>query len=164
MTAGIRVAVDAMGGDRGPEEVVAGALAGLHRVTQSQIVYTWLWPGLFCVLVFALPMSDAHALAAVAASMTLATLIGGVMLLRRLRRRPDSRPRFKGQSFNRLIPNILTLIGLCAGLNGMRLAMDGEFGPAAVALLIGGIAMSNRLLYVDEVVHLGQIQRFVSGS
>ncbi|MBB3174156.1 CDP-diacylglycerol--serine O-phosphatidyltransferase [Endobacter medicaginis] len=56
--------------------------------------------------------------------------------LRRLRRRPDSRPRFKGQSFNRLIPNILTLIGLCAGLNGMRMAMDGEFGPAAVALLI----------------------------
>lgn len=64
--------------------LVAGALAGLHRVTQSQIVYTWLWPGLFCVLVFALPMSDAHALAAVAASMTLATLIGGVMLLRDL--------------------------------------------------------------------------------
>ncbi len=29
--------------------LVAGALAGLHRVTQSQIVYTWLWPGLFCV-------------------------------------------------------------------------------------------------------------------
>ena len=78
--------------------LVAGALAGLHRVTQSQIVYTWLWPGLFCVLVFALPMSDAHALAAVAASMTLATLIGGVMLLRDLPAGPPLQaPVCKGQ-------------------------------------------------------------------
>ncbi|WP_395236955.1 hypothetical protein, partial [Salmonella sp. ZJHZ21_0184] len=45
-----------------------------------------------CVLVFALPMSDAHALAAVAASMTLATLIGGVMLLRDLPAVTPGRP------------------------------------------------------------------------
>lgn len=64
--------------------LVGGALAGLHRVTQSQIVYTWLWPGLFCVLAFTLPMSDANALGAVALSMLLATLIGLVMLLRDL--------------------------------------------------------------------------------
>ena len=59
--------------------------------------------------------------------------------VRRLRRRRDrSRPRFRGQSFNRLIPNILTLIGLCAGLIGMRDAIGGGFGEAAVALVIAG--------------------------
>jgi len=55
--------------------------------------------------------------------------------LRRMRNR-SGRPRFRGQSFNRLIPNILTMIGLCAGLSGMRLALDGDYGHAAFALLI----------------------------
>ncbi|WP_428378161.1 CDP-alcohol phosphatidyltransferase family protein [Lichenicoccus sp.] len=53
--------------------------------------------------------------------------------LRRLGRR--ARPRFRGQSFNRLIPNLLTLVGLCAGLTSMRLGLDGHFGRAVVALL-----------------------------
>ena len=58
---------------------------------------------------------------------------------RRLRQlRGRARPRFRGQSFNRLIPNILTLIGLCAGLIGMRAAINGAFGQAAVALVIAG--------------------------
>jgi CDP-diacylglycerol---serine O-phosphatidyltransferase len=59
--------------------------------------------------------------------------------IRRLRRlRPRVRPRYKGPSFNRLIPNILTLIGLCAGLTGMRFALDTHFGPAAVAIVVAG--------------------------
>ncbi len=59
--------------------------------------------------------------------------------VRRLRRLRDrSRPRFRGQSFNRLIPNILTLIGLCAGLIAIRAAITGGFGEAAVALVIAG--------------------------
>jgi len=58
--------------------------------------------------------------------------------LRRLRRvgRNPRRPRFRGLSFNRLIPNILTLIGLCAGLIGIRFAIDGHFAQAAAALLL----------------------------
>ena len=61
--------------------LVAGALAGLHRVTQSQIVYTWLWPGLFCVIAVVLPLTDAVALFAVVVAMTIATIVGAVMLL-----------------------------------------------------------------------------------
>ena len=52
------------------------------------------------------------------------------------RLRPRMRPRFKGPSFNRMIPNILTMLGLCAGLTGMRLALEGRFGTAAVAILV----------------------------
>ena len=60
--------------------------------------------------------------------------------IRRLRRRlrPRHRPRFKGPSFNRMIPNILTMLGLCAGLTAMRLALDARFGPAAVAIVVAG--------------------------
>ena len=58
--------------------------------------------------------------------------------LRRLRRARRSRPRFRGPSFNRLIPNILTLVGLCAGLTAMRFALAGRFGAAVAALLLAG--------------------------
>jgi CDP-diacylglycerol--serine O-phosphatidyltransferase len=58
-----------------------------------------------------------------------------VSSIRRLRRyRP--RPRYKGPSFNRIIPNLLTLLGLCAGLTSMRFALEGRFGAAAVAIIV----------------------------
>ncbi len=58
--------------------------------------------------------------------------------IRRLRRRlrPPERPRFRGLSFNRIIPNLLTLIGLCAGLTAMRFALEARFGAAAVAITV----------------------------
>ena len=64
---------------------------------------------------------------------------GRVSPISRLRRlRPRSRPRFKGPSFNRIVPNLLTLIGLCAGLTSMRFAHEGRFGSAAVAIVVAG--------------------------
>lgn len=58
----------------------------------------------------------------------------------RLRRRfrPTNRPRFKGQSFNRMVPNLLTMLGLCSGLTGIRFALEGKFGSAAVAIIVAG--------------------------
>ncbi|MBL7235459.1 MULTISPECIES: phosphatidylcholine/phosphatidylserine synthase [Novacetimonas] len=53
---------------------------------------------------------------------------------RRLIRR--RRPRVRGPSFNRMVPNIMTMLGLCAGLTGMRMGLEGRFGEAATALLI----------------------------
>ncbi len=55
----------------------------------------------------------------------------------RLRRR--SRPRFKGLSFNRLIPNLMTLVGLCAGLTAIRFALAGRWDAAAIAILIAAV-------------------------
>ena len=64
---------------------------------------------------------------------------GRVSPINRLRRlRPRARPRFKGLSFNRIVPNLLTLIGLCAGLTSMRFAYEGRFGSAAVAIVVAG--------------------------
>ena len=57
--------------------------------------------------------------------------------IRRLRRyRERKRPRFQGPSFNRVLPNLLTMIGLCSGLTSMRFALDGRFGAAAVAITV----------------------------
>ncbi len=51
------------------------------------------------------------------------------------RRRPR-RPRLAGLSFNRMVPNLLTLVGLCIGLSSIRLALDGKFGTAVIAVAV----------------------------
>jgi CDP-diacylglycerol--serine O-phosphatidyltransferase len=58
--------------------------------------------------------------------------------MRRLRRRlrPAGRPRFRGLSFNRIIPNLLTMLGLCAGLTAMRYGLEARFGAAATAIAV----------------------------
>jgi CDP-diacylglycerol--serine O-phosphatidyltransferase len=52
-------------------------------------------------------------------------------------RRPR-RQRLTGQSFNRMLPNLLTLLGLCIGLSAIRLAIDGKYGNAVIALAVSG--------------------------
>jgi CDP-diacylglycerol--serine O-phosphatidyltransferase len=54
------------------------------------------------------------------------------------RRRPPRRPRLSGQSFNKMLPNLMTLMGLCVGLSAIRLAMDGRFGNAVIAIAVSG--------------------------
>jgi len=66
----------------------------------------------------------------------------GVSPIRRLRRyrpRKRQRPRYKGPSFNRIIPNLMTMIGLCAGLTAIRFALEGRFGHAGAAIVIAGV-------------------------
>lgn len=50
--------------------------------------------------------------------------------------RQKIRPRVKGISFNRIIPNLLTILGLCAGLISIRSAIHGRFNEAVIAILI----------------------------
>jgi CDP-diacylglycerol--serine O-phosphatidyltransferase len=59
--------------------------------------------------------------------------------LRRYRPRPRKRPRYSGPSFNRMIPNLMTMVGLCAGLTAMRFGLEGRFGPAAVAIVVAAV-------------------------
>src|ERR1700728_3883473 len=60
--------------------------------------------------------------------------------MRRLRRRRQRRrPRYKGPSFNRMVPNLLTMLGLCAGLTSMRFGLEGRFGAAAVAIAVAAV-------------------------
>ncbi len=61
--------------------------------------------------------------------------------LHRFRRRfrPRTRPRFEGLSFNRLIPNLMTLLGLCAGLVAIRFAMEERWPQAAAFIVVAGV-------------------------
>lgn len=65
--------------------------------------------------------------------------ISPIRRLRRYRPRPRNRPRYKGPSFNRMIPNLMTMLGLCAGLTAMRFGLEGRFGPAAAAIAVAAV-------------------------
>lgn len=55
---------------------------------------------------------------------------------RRTRIRP---PRIPGLTVNTLIPNILTLLALCAGLTSIRFALHGQWKESVVAILLAAI-------------------------
>ena len=47
--------------------------------------------------------------------------------------------RLSGLSVNRMVPNVLTLLALCAGMTAMRFAMGGNFQMAVFAIIAAGI-------------------------
>ncbi|WP_041793729.1 CDP-diacylglycerol--serine O-phosphatidyltransferase [Pararhodospirillum photometricum] len=48
-------------------------------------------------------------------------------------------PRLQGLSFNKIIPNVMTLLALCAGLTSLRYGLHGEFEKAVVAIILAAI-------------------------
>ena len=58
-------------------------------------------------------------------------------------RRPHMRVRMRVKplslSLNRMIPNILTLLALCAGMTGIRFAIVGKFEAAVAAIIVAGV-------------------------
>jgi CDP-diacylglycerol--serine O-phosphatidyltransferase len=56
----------------------------------------------------------------------------------RLRRRLHVQP-IRGLSFNRMIPNILTLLALCAGMTAIRLGLEEHYREAVVAIMVAGV-------------------------
>lgn len=57
------------------------------------------------------------------------------------------RSRLRGLPFNRLIPNILTVLALCAGLTSIRFGFQEKWELAVLALLLAGVldALDGRL-------------------
>jgi O-antigen/teichoic acid export membrane protein len=60
----------------------AGALAGLHRVATSQMIYSWLWPALFCLLALPLRLDVERVMLLILCSTTFAALLSFALLWR----------------------------------------------------------------------------------
>jgi O-antigen/teichoic acid export membrane protein len=58
----------------------AGALAGMGRVATSQMIYSWLWPALFCGVALVIPLTVSRTLLLIAASL-FANAIAGIGLM-----------------------------------------------------------------------------------
>ena len=58
-------------------------------------------------------------------------------------RRPQMRGmrvrRIQELSVNRLVPNVLTMLALCAGMTAIRFALNGNFPAAVYAIVVAGI-------------------------
>jgi len=53
--------------------------------------------------------------------------------------RPRRTPRIAGLSLNRMIPNILTLLALCAGLTAIRFGLQAQWQQAVVSIVAAAI-------------------------
>ncbi|WP_288900482.1 phosphatidylcholine/phosphatidylserine synthase [uncultured Sneathiella sp.] len=51
----------------------------------------------------------------------------------------QQRRRLRFMSLNSLIPNMLTLLALCAGLTSVRFSLDGKWEMAVIAILAAGV-------------------------
>ena len=67
---------------------------------------------------------------------------------------PSPRQRLKDLSFNKLIPNILTVLALCAGLTAIRFGLQERFEQGVVALVLAAV--------LDALD--GRIARMLGGS
>jgi CDP-diacylglycerol---serine O-phosphatidyltransferase len=47
--------------------------------------------------------------------------------------------RITSLSINRMVPNVLTLLALCAGMTAIRFAIAGKFEAAAIAIMVAGL-------------------------
>ena len=49
------------------------------------------------------------------------------------------RERLKGQSFNRMIPNMLTMLALCAGLTALRFGLEEKWEAAVISIVVAAV-------------------------
>ncbi len=64
----------------------------------------------------------------------------GAGMRERVRQRPRMRDRrLSHLSVNRMVPNVLTLLALCAGMTAIRFAISGDFQYAVFAIIAAGI-------------------------
>lgn len=52
---------------------------------------------------------------------------------------PNRRPRLRALPINKMIPNMVTLLALAAGLTSIRYGLRGEFERAVVAIILAGV-------------------------
>ena len=59
-----------------------GALAGLKRIGFSQMIYSWLWPALFCGVTWLMPGNVPNTILLIAACFAVTAIIGTLLVLR----------------------------------------------------------------------------------
>lgn len=61
------------------------------------------------------------------------------MLRARKKRKFRRVPRIKGQNISKLVPNMITVGATCAGLTGVKFALDGKWEHAVIAIIVAGV-------------------------
>jgi len=121
----------------------AGALAGLHRIAASQMIYSWLWPALFCLMAAAMPLTLDMAMVLIVAA-TSATALFSLLLLVRYRQAgaasAERAPPLMALGWSLFTTEIVQL--LLAGLPGLVL------GVVASEAVVGAFAVAWRLALV----------------
>jgi O-antigen/teichoic acid export membrane protein len=111
---------------------MAGGLAGLQRVGFSQMIYSWLWPALFCLIALITGISLEGALLLIALSFSVTALVGGALLRAFLPTGQDGMP-------------VSAPALLRPGLSLFTLELTQLMTAAAPALILGILASSREV-------------------
>lgn len=71
----------------------AGVLAGLHRIGLSQMLYSWLWPTLFCLVALWFDLTLESSLLLLLAATSITALIGLILVWNSLQQADISQPK-----------------------------------------------------------------------
>lgn len=127
----------------------AGALAGLHRLGISQMVYSWLWPTLYCIAALLLPLRLDGALALLAAAATLNAAVALLALSRILE--PGD-----GQPCDLSVGSMIRLGWSLFSTEISQLALSGApaivLGMVASADAVGIFALSWRVAMIPNLI------------
>ncbi|MBB2172634.1 oligosaccharide flippase family protein [Gluconacetobacter asukensis] len=137
--------------------VLGGALAGLHRVAFSQMIYSWLWPTIFCLVAVPLGLTGyltvTNAVSLIAASFALTAIVGAVLLRHFLVSTPQN-SGISGEKPDFLTPGLslftLELIQLL-----LASAPAISLGIGASAFETGLFALAWRIALIDNLLISG---------
>ncbi|MDR3517272.1 MAG: polysaccharide biosynthesis C-terminal domain-containing protein [Azospirillaceae bacterium] len=131
--------------------VAAGALAGLNRVGLSQMIYSWLWPALFCGVALCFGTALTAALILIAACFTVTALVGLILLWWALRQvgGAGASPRPPAAPLLRLGLSLFTLELLQLLIAAAPTLI---LGMVAASDAVGRFALAWRIALVTNVV------------
>jgi O-antigen/teichoic acid export membrane protein len=127
----------------------AGALAGLGRVASSQMIYSWLWPALFCGVALVLPLTVARTLLLIGGSLLLNALVGIGLMFSALPKVPNDAEKARPGPYFRIGISFfsLELIQLA-----MASAPPFVLGMVASTAEVGRYALAWRIVLVLNIL------------
>ncbi len=136
---------------------LAGALAGLQRVGYSQMVYSWLWPAIFCAVAIPVTLTGtltvSQILILIAASFAVTAVVGAVLLHRGLATLPC--PGSRAPEIQGLLRPGLSLFSLDLTKLLLTSAPAIVLGIVATAYETGLFALTWRMALVINILISG---------
>ncbi len=123
----------------------AGAISGLGRVATSQMIYQWMWPGLFCIVALAVPLNVVSMLAVIAGCQFLTAVLGIIIMLKVL---PVPHPEAKPAHSTPLVALGLHLFSMELVQLAISSAPSFVLGIVATTTDVGRYALAWRIVLV----------------
>ncbi len=127
----------------------AGALAGMSRVATSQMIYSWLWPALFCCATVFLKLDVMRTLWLIGASLLVNAIVGIALMLRAM---PAQRPQVETLPVAPFFGVGISFFSLELVQLSIAAAPSFALGMYAATTVVGQYALAWRIVLVLNIL------------